>query len=790
VTSFSARFVLLILCLGVRCAYAADACAGSVSFDDGWRFHHGDVPGAEALAQGDADWQAVTLPHDWAIAGPFAPENPSKGQGSFAPMGVGWYRKHFVLSVAKCARTAVQFDGVMANSDVWINGRLLGHRPNGYATLRYDLTPYLNAQPGADNVLAVRADNEQQPSSRYYQGAGIYRHVHLMRFGNLHFSDWSTYVTSAKVSAESAEVKVQTEVRNDAQASSTVTVSVALQDDSGRTVAQMRSESQSINAGQAQAFNVTLPVSRPHLWDLDHPAIYHASVRILDAGKTAGEDVVPFGIRDAHFEADTGFWLNGRNFKIKGVALHSDIGALGTAAPLSLWEHRLRAMKAMGANAIRTAHNEVAPEFLDLCDRLGLLVMDEYFDVWTLAKNTYDYHLYFRDWYLRDTHDGVIRDRNHPSIVLWSAGNEIRDTPKPEVAKPILAALVDQYHKDDPSRPVTQALFRPNVSHDYQDGLADLLDVVGQNYRPNEILAAHEEKPSRKIIGTENIHDRETWLAVRDYAAYSGMFVWSGTDYLGESRKWPLIGDASGIFDRTDYPKPDALEHEAWWSSRPVVHVARRVAQQQKAPTDPGYEAEQYRPKPVVFADWTPEDKSVHTERVEVYSNCAQVTLTLNGAALGTQALPADAAARVWQVPFAPGTLEARCNDAAGTHETLKTAGAPASVVLRAETRGVGAGFDEVAFVRATVVDAQGTPVPSASTPLHFHVTGPGTILATDNADNVYNDVFASPDRATRDGRAIVLLRATAAAGTIHLEVESPGLRSVTTELKIEGSRR
>ena len=203
----------------------------------------------------------------------------------------------------------------------------------------------------------------------------------------------------------------------------------------------------------------------------------------------------------------------------------------------------------------------------------------------------------------------MLRDRNHPSVIAWSAGNEIHDTPHPEIAKPILAALVAQYHRDDPSRPVTQALFRPNVSHDYEDGLADLLDVVGQNYRPNEILAAHDQKPTRSILGTENIHDRDTWLAVRDHPAYSGMFVWSGTDYLGESRRWPLIGDASGLFDRTDFPKPDALEHEAWWASHPVLYIVRRVATPPKAPTDPGYELEQYRPRAIVFADWTPENR-------------------------------------------------------------------------------------------------------------------------------------------------------------------------------------
>ena len=379
------------------------------------------------------------------------------------------------------------------------------------------------------------------------------------------------------------------------------------------------------------------------------------------------------------------------------------------------------------------------------------------------------------------------RDRNHPSVIAWSAGNEIHDTPHPEIAIPILTALVEAYHKADPTRPVTQALFRPNVSHDYQDGLADLLDVVGQNYRPNEILAAHAEKPSRKILRTENIHDRATWLGVRDNAPYSGMFVWAGTDYLGESRRWPLIGDSEGLSDRTDWPKPDALEHESWWVDakvRPVVHVVRRVAPRPLAPTDPGYEVEQFRPKPVVFADWSPKDRSPHTENVEVYSNCASVTLLLNGVAMGSaQPLPADAAARTWPVPFAPGTLEARCGDANGTHEVVQTAEAPARVQLALETAPPGTGFDDVAMVRATVVDAKGVPVPGAAVPLHFAVDGPAALLATDNADNVYSGPFPQGDRATADGRAVAFVRRTAPGGRVRLVVQAADLRGATLVL-------
>ncbi len=667
-----AAFSLTVLAL----TYVATACAAThavrnacgreeVSLDNGWQFHLGDAPGSEQPGADEAPgWKAVTLPHDWAIAGPFLPTNPSGGAGAFAPMGIGWYRKHLATPAAPCSRrTVVQFDGVMANSDVWVNGIHLGHRPNGYVTFRYDLTRYLNEKPGADNVVAVRADNSEQPSSRFYQGAGIYRHVHLLLLPQLHFDSWATAVRMAQIAPEAATVKVETTLRNDDANARTAAVLVTLLDASGHEVARAAAAPKPVAPGASVEFAASLRLRHPHLWNLDDPALYRARVEVLEGKAHEDSEEVPFGVREAHFDAATGFWLNGRNIKIKGVALHSDIGALGMAAPLSLWEHRLRAMQRMGANAVRTAHNPVAPEFLDLCDKLGLLVLDEFFDCWTVGKNRYDYHLYFPDWYLTDTRDTVRRDRNHPSIIAWSAGNEIHDTPHPDIAKPILASLIAEYHKDDPTRPVTQALFRPNASHDYEDGLADMLDVIGQNYRPDEILAAHEAKPSRKILGTENIHDRATWLAVRDHPAYSGMFLWSGTDYLGESRHWPIFGNSEGMADRTDFFKPDALERESWWADHPVVHIVRRVAPVPKAPTDPGYELEQYRPKQTTFPDWTPSDQAAHVEHVEVYSNCREVALRLNGQALGSKMLPEDAAPRTWDVTFAPGTLEARCVD-------------------------------------------------------------------------------------------------------------------------------
>ena len=501
------------------------------------------------------------------------------------------------------------------------------------------------------------------------------------------------------------------------------------------------------------------------------------------ATQRSTNDSVSFGIREFHFDAATGFWLNGRNFKIKGVCLHHDGGAFGAAVPLGVWEERLKTLKALGVNAIRTAHNPPAPEFLDLCDRMGFLVMDEMFDCWTVAKNPYDYHLYFNEWSQTDERDTILRDRNHPSIILYSVGNEIHDTPKAELAKGILQGLVEVFHEDDPTRPVTQALFRPNVSHDYDDGLADMLDVIGQNYRENEILAAHEQKPTRKIIGTENQHDRVAWLALRDNPPYAGQFLWSGIDYLGESRRWPVVAAGSGLLDRTGAPKPMAFERQSWWSDQPMVFITRRAAPSIAGPTDPGYEAAQMdvlrRPQ-VLFADWTPKNLQPHDEKVEVYSNCKEVELFLNGKSLGSQPLHADASPRVWQVAYAPGTLKAvaRNDGKVMATDESRTAGTPAKILLTANHRKIADDWDDVAFVRAAVVDRHGVTVPVANDLISFKISGPGVIVAVDSANNASHELFPADERHAFQGRCVAFVKASAPSGKIILTASAPGLKS------------
>jgi beta-galactosidase len=417
-----------------------------------------------------------------------------------------------------------------------------------------------------------------------------------------------------------------------------------------------------------------------------------------------------------------------------------------------------------------------------------------------------------------------MRDRNHPSVILWSAGNEIHDTPRPEVAIPILKTLVATFHQNDPTRPVTQALFRPNVSHDYEDGLADLLDVIGQNYRPGEIIAAHAQKPTRAVIGTENGHNRDEWVSMRDHPEYSGQFLWSGIDYLGESRTWPTIGSGSGLISSTGVPHKDAWERQSWWSTTPMVAIMRRTAAERPASIDPGYanatsidqSAAPVAPRPAggraaggrggagaaagaapaeaapripepLMADWTPQNLGTHTENVEVYTNAEQVELFLNGKSLGTQKLHADASAISYRVPFEPGTLKAVATSGGKVvaSEELKTAGKPARIAFTADfpDRPLTPDWNDVRTVTATLVDAAGTTIPDSKTEVKFTASGPATVIAVDSDNMANHESFLGTERQLYEGTAVAILRATGTAGQIKVTASAEGVPTATLTL-------
>ncbi|HYG21418.1 MAG TPA: glycoside hydrolase family 2 TIM barrel-domain containing protein [Verrucomicrobiae bacterium] len=776
---------LKLLAVAVLCFTSLTEAASRrvLSFDADWRFLKGNAEGPEARAFDDLNWRRVDVPHDWSIEGPFAQTNRTGGSGGFLPSGISWYRKTFSVNSNDAGRVVwIEFDGVMQNSDVWINGKHLGHRPNGYVSFKYDLTPHVI--PGADNVIAVRADTSQQPSSRWYTGAGIYRHVRVVITDPLHIPQWTTFVTTPRVSPDGAVVRVQTSVTNSSDSSKEVSLRIALRNSRGRAVGQAETPSQTIAPGAAAAFEQEIAVTRPQLWSLEDPELYQAVIEVREGSKVLDEEATRFGIRTFEFNTDTGFWLNGKNFKINGVCVHHDGGAFGAAVPLAVWESRLQALRELGANAVRTAHNPVAPEFLDLCDRMGFLVMNEFFDCWTVGKTRYGYHQFFREWAHTDQRDTIRRDRNHPSVILYSIGNEIHDTPRQAQAKEIASGLVQVCKENDPTRPVTQALFRPNVSGDYTNGLADMLDVIGTNYRDIELLAAHRAKAGRKIIGTEQGHELRIWLACRDHPQHAGQFLWTGIDYLGEARRWPRVGFGSGLLDRTGHARPLAFQRQSWWSEKPMVRAVRRIGRDELAVTDPGYESADLRRPQVLFADWTPRNAEAHDESVEVFSNCAEVELVLNGKSLGSKPKPRDDSQRTWTVPYAPGTLKAiGRNDRkiVASHE-LRTAGKPAKLLLTADRNRISPSWDDVAMVVVTVVDENGVMIPTAADTLTFSLKGPGVVAAVDNGDNASHEPFQAGERQALQGRCVAYVKATD-GGRIQLTASAPGLRTGTINI-------
>jgi beta-galactosidase len=779
--------------------------------DSAWTFHRADIAGADAIPPA-----VVDLPHDWSIAGPFDADAPAKRGGAYLPTGTAQYRKFFTLPASdKGKHVEIVFDGIAANGEVFINGHSLGSRPSPYVSVHYDLTPYLKFGDAADgrNVIDVNVNNGIQPTSRYYTGSGIERHVRLVITNPVHVETWGLYVTTPEVSPEKATVHLQTTVTNSSDKAGAYFVQGMVHDGDGRMVgASVKSAPQTIAAGQSATFEQDIPVTNPKLWDLSSPNLYKAVVAVVNDSTAGGGtgmmdtrsvdvDSATFGIRKAEFKPETGFWLNGKNIKILGVCIHEDGGAVGEAVPRSVYEERIGALKALGANALRLAHNPPNPVELDVCDKLGMLVMDEMFDAWTVGKPNAEqgYNLYFTDWSLRDLHDAVMRDRNHPSIILWSAGNEIHDTPQEAKAKNILQGLVAEFHKADPSRPVTQALFRPGTSHDYTNGLADMLDVIGTNYRDTELVAAQQAVPTRKVINTEERQDAKTWVYVRDTPQLAGCFIWSGVEYLGEGfvaarpagvddpgGAWPNISSPSGLYDRTLNAKPAAMERESWWSTKPVTHIIRSTDRPTARSGNTVPTGTSLNGLVVGLPDWTPNPANTYTDAtVYVVSNCEEVELFLNGQSLGIKPLSANATPRQWEVPYAPGELKAvgRNGGKEVSTDILQTAGKPAKLVLTADRTSATPTFDDVVFVRATVTDDKGVRIPFADDAITFQVSGPGKFVAGDNGKPDDHTVFSSPTRTAKDGRVLGLVRATDGTGKITVTATAEGLQPGTLTL-------
>jgi beta-galactosidase len=797
-------FLLIALLAAALPAPSAAPARERRNFDDAWKFHLGDVAGSEQPAAGDSAWRTLNLPHDWSIEGPYSASNAS-GTG-FLPGGIGWYRKTFQLPEAlRGRRVFLAFDGVYRDSDVWINGHPLGHRPYGYSSFEYELTPYLDFG-GAPNLVAVRVDHSAEADSRFYTGSGIYRHVWLTITAPVHVAHWGTYVCTPMIGDSQSLVSIETAVINQSVADAAVKLAISIEDPSGHEVATVSSEDR-LAAGASRAFTSQTAVAKPLLWSLDAPNLYTAVTRVFVDGALADETRTPFGIRGIRFDPNHGFFLNGQPLKLKGVCIHHDLGGLGAAFSEAALERRLKALKELGVNAIRCSHNPMAPEEYDLCDRLGLLVMDEAFDEWTAGKHkwiegwnagtpgTRGYHEVFQEWADRDISDMVLRDRNHPSIVLWSIGNEIeypsdpfghplgRDGLQPGMLNgielvPTARRLIADVKRLEGTRPVTEALADTRASN--ATGLANLLDVAGYNYLEQYYAADHMAYPERVILGSENSHSLEAWRAVAANQYVAGQFLWTGIDYLGESARYPGRGSAAGLLDLCGFRKPLAYLREALWSSRPMVYVAAR---------EPGSAAASPNRPVSVVEHWNWAGDSRKAIPVEVYTNCASAELFLNGRSLGEKPV-ADRLDPVlhWDVPNEPGVLRAigRRDSKEAARFELVTAGAPHHLLLTPDRTTLAAGGQDLANVAIEVVDAQGRRVYGSSAMVEVQVSGPGELAALDTGDMRDISPVQANHRNTYRGRALAMVRSGAAAGKIAVRASAPGLQAAEAVLTVK----
>lgn len=602
---------------GVAASATPTVSAGAVSanrlrtvtnFDPGWLFNYGDASGAGADSYADGGWRKLSVPHDWSIEGrtpptdPFSQSASSTGRGGYAPSGIGWYRKHFSLAgVPATRRMYLEFDGVMANASVYVNGTLIGTHPYGYTSFRYDITAAVRFG-GADNVVAVKTDTSQQPASRYYTGAGIYRDVRLIATDPVHVPQWATYVTTPNATSSAATVHAQTTVVNTGSTEANVSVQGVLSAPDGAAQAPVGTAAKTIAAGASATFSYDVAVSNPRLWDLTSPNLYTLATNVVVDGTAVDDDITPVGIRSLTFSASTGMKLNGKGVKFQGVALHQDYHGLGMAAPQRAVQRRLAQLKALGVNAIRTAHDPPSPAFLDLADRMGFLVLDEFFDVWTQHKysDVGDYATYFNrtassptgtpavpgatgsvPWYQVDATSVVMRDRNHPSVAMWSTGNEIRDSLSTRT--PLLTKMVSISHALDPGRPVTQALFRPGDSGDITGATRTTVDVFGGNYRPDEVIRAMGMSPARPGLFTEMGTDTSAWRTVKNNPGVTGLFVWTGAAYLGEADGlWPKAESGFGLMDAVGTVRSIGYSWQSAWgaphtSPPPTGTAATRV---------------------------------------------------------------------------------------------------------------------------------------------------------------------------------------------------------------------
>lgn len=790
----------------------------TISFDREWSFFKGDYVKAKDINYDDSSWRKVNLPHDWSIedlpnqipdsiVGPFSKAALSQRDGGFTVGGTAWYRKHFVLDKATSGKSVfIQFDGVYMNADVWINGKHLGNHPNGYTSFYYDLTPYL-LPVGQSNVIAVQVKNEGL-NSRWYSGSGIYRHVWLTVTNPLHIDIWGTYITTPRVSDKMAKVSIETTIKN-VPVNKPYTLLTELYTATGKLVGSDKKVFSALN-GDKNLLNQTITVNNPTLWSLENPSLYKAKVKIVQDNKVIDETTTTFGIRSLHFDATSGFTLNGKNIKLKGGNIHHDNGPLGAVAIDRAEERKIELLKKNGYNAIRLSHNPPSPYLLDVCDRLGMLVINEAFDVWNEMKKPQDYHLYFKEWWKRDIESMVLRDRNHPSIIMWSTGNEIPetiDTIGYETGK----RLSDAIRSLDATRPTTIAIpkfitvlsGRKGKKWDDTAPSFATVDVCGYNYAINKYDDDHKKYPNRVMYESEAFPPQvyDSWEKAKKAPYTIGMFTWTAMDYIGEAGlgaprlvpkdvavgsnlfldpAWPIFNAYSGELDLIGDKKVNSYYLDVVWERSKIELFVQ--------PSIPdGYKEEDfYYNFPVQIKSWSFPGEEGKKMKVFVHSQAQLIKLELNGRVVGTHTKTLRSITAEFEVPYEPGSLVARCYDNGKEigSDTLRTVGKPHAIKLRADRGKIKADLNDLSYINVEVVDEKGNIVPYVDDLIvKYQISGNGEIAGVGNGNPTDVSSFQQPQKKVYRGRGLVIVRPNDTSGKIILKAQAKGLVSGSIEI-------
>lgn len=825
-------YAIALMLVVNACANADASAPRSANFDEGWKFNLGDSAAYSQPDFNDSSWRSLNLPHDWAIEGDFSKENPSGTGGGALPGGIGWYRKTFTVPGYKEGeKVYIDFDGAYMNTTVYINGHELGTRPYGYASFSYDITPWL--QEG-DNVIAVKVDNSDQPNSRWYSGCGIYRHVWLRKLDAIHVAQWGTYVTTSDITPDSATVNIATTVDNTSAADAEVTLTTRVIDPQGKVAATVTA-SDNIAAEKSATVNQTARVADPQLWSLDNPALYSVVTDVAVGGKTVDTYQTTTGIRTIEFTADKGFFLNGEQVKINGVCMHHDLGALGAAVNTRAIRRQLEILQEMGVNAYRASHNPPAPEVLALCDSMGILVMDEAFDMWRKRKTERDYARFFDEWHERDLTDLVTRDRNHPSIIMWSIGNEVleqwsdaaADTLSLEEANLILnfghgadklakdgdemsvnsmltAKLADIVKQLDPTRPVTAGMNEPNPgNHLIKSGA---LDVIGLNYHDEWYDDAEKNYPGKPLLGSETV----SALMTRGY------YKNPSDSIIIAPKRWDIPYEdpsfACSAYDNEHVPwgtthenslrrmKDDRVMGQFIWTGFDYIGE----------PTPYGWPARSSYfgivdlagfPKDVYYmyqSEWRPDKTVLHlfphwnwtpgqtVDLLAYYNNADEVELFVNGKSQGVRSKGDGEYHVMWRVPFEPGTIKAVSRKAGKTvaEQVINTAGEPAQIRLTPDRATIAADGNDLSFVTVEILDSDGNLCPTAVNEVTFTVEGAGQNEGVDNGNPISLERFKADSRKAMAGKALLIVRNNGKKGDINVKAVSPGLSDATITLK------